>query len=150
MDKPIRQRKRSFRWRQQLCYADYLAAAVLAATAVLLFDAILYSVHLPDECAYLTMTQRLMQGDRLILDEWHFTQFTSIFQYLPFRLYLALTGGTEGIILAFRRLFVVIELLFFCYIYLSLRKYRGWAVLCAAVFTGYNAFGFLTLNIWKP
>lgn len=134
--------------RGRLRYADFLAAGVLVVFAFLLFDSIRYSVHLPDECAYLTLTQRLMQGDRMITDEWHFTQFTALFQYLPFRCFLALTGGTEGIILAFRRLFVAVELLFFCYLYRAFRQYGAWAVLCAAVFTGYNAFGFLTLNYY--
>lgn len=132
----------------RLRFADYLAVGVLAITAVLLLDAIRYGVHVPDECVYQTIPHRLILGDRLIIDEWHLFQITSFFHYLPFRFFYTVTGGTDGIVLAFRYLFVVVRLIYFCYLYVSLRQYGLWSVLCAVVFTGYNAFAFLTMNYY--
>lgn len=133
---------------KKLTHIDYIAAVVLIATAFLLFDSIQYGTHIPDECAYLNIPHRLLLGDHYIVDEWHLFQITSLFHYLPFRFFYVATGGTEGIILMFRILFVVIRLLFFCYLYCALRQYGMWSVLCAVVFTGYNAFAFLTMNYY--
>ena len=128
--------------------ADFLAAGVLIAFGVLLVYSVQKGIHVPDESCYLTIVQRLTQGDRLVVDEWHLSQLSTLFHYLPFRLYCAVTGGTEGIILFFRYLYVGIKLCFFGLIYLSLRRYRYWAVLCAAVFTGYDSFAIIALNYY--
>ena len=41
-------------------------------------------------------------GDRLLIDEWHMSQFSGVLLYLPVLLFERLTGGTDGIYLAFR------------------------------------------------
>lgn len=128
--------------------ADFLAAGVLIAFGLLLIYSVQKGIHLSDEGSYMTFAQRLTQGDRLVVDEWHLSQLTALFYYLPFRIYCAVTGGTEGIILFFRYLYVGIKLFFFCLIYYILRRYHYWAVLCAAVFTGYDSFAITTLNYY--
>lgn len=151
MANPVKRTDRGLQMKaffSRLKFSDYLAVAVMIATAFLLLDSIKYGVHVPDECAYLNIPHRLILGDRLIIDEWHLFQITSFLQYLPFRIFYAVTGGTDGIVLAFRYLFIVVRLIYFCYLYVSLRQYGLWSVLCAVVFTGYNAFGFLTMNYY--
>ena len=54
-----------------------------------------------DESMYLNVAHRLLQGDRLLIDEWHVSQFSAPRVYLPFRIYSSLRG-TEGIILFYR------------------------------------------------
>ncbi|MBR1811772.1 MAG: hypothetical protein IJ766_09075 [Clostridia bacterium] len=40
-------------------------------------------------------------------------------------------------------------MIFAVYLYLSLRRYRWWALLCALDFVGYHVFGFMTLNYYN-
>ena len=128
--------------------SDAVFAAVFLFTAVFFFVSVRYGVQSADESFYLTIPYRLMQGDRLLIDDWHFSQFSALFQYLPMWAFIRLTGGTAGLILFFRRLYVVISLVILAYVYFSLREYGYWAVLAASVFTGYHSFGYTTLNYY--
>ena len=74
-------------------------------------------IHNVDESYYLTVPHRLLFGDRLIVDDWHVSQLSSIFQYPFFFLYSRVTGGTDGIILYFRYVYIVIQLLFCIWLY---------------------------------
>ena len=44
--------------------------------------------HHYDETFYATVPYRLIIGDSLVQHEWHLTQFSSLFLYLPVRLWL--------------------------------------------------------------
>ena len=79
------------------------AAGALALLAAILAVRALYGFCWSDESFYLTFAQRLWNGQRLILDEWHPVQFYSVIFYPALSLYRAVRG-TEGIYL-FARLF---------------------------------------------
>ena len=132
----------------RLQYADILFIGVLAALTVFLWRAAHYGVQTADEAFYYTIPHRILQGDRLLTDEWQLSQLSAVFQYLPFYLYHTVTGGTEGIVLYFRLLYVAVDLIFFSYIYFSLRRYGFWGLAAAVVFVGYSAFGHMALNYY--
>ena len=128
------------------------ADAAFALSFVLLFAYFVffvrYGVQSADESFYFTIPHRLTLGNRLVVDEWQLSQLSALFQYLPFRAYTALTGGTDGIILFFRELYVVVRMIFFAYLYAAFRRYRLWGLFGAVVFTAYNAFSHTTLNYY--
>ena len=131
-----------------LQYSDMLFAGVLIALAVFMWRAAFYGAQTADEAFYYTIPHKLFFGGRLLMDEWQFSQLSAVFQYLPFYVYHTVTGGTEGIVLFFRELYVAVELIFFTYIYASLRRYGAWGVMAAVVFVGYSAFGHTALNYY--
>ena len=60
-----------------------------------------------DESFYLSIPYRLFQGDGLIVDEWHISQFNSVLLYCPLAIYIKATGSTDGIVLFFRILYCI-------------------------------------------
>ena len=108
-----------------------------------------YSVLSSDDGFYWTIPLRILNGDALITDEWHLTQFSAVFQILPVKLFLALTGSTEGIILFMRQLYCVVKLAVFFVLYAYFRRYGIWGVLGASAFTTYDLFGITTLNYYN-
>jgi len=128
--------------------SDAVFAVLFIFTVVFFFVSMRYGIQSADESFYLTIPYRLFQGDRLIADEWHLSQLSALFQYLPLWLFIKVTGGTSGLILFFRQIYVVLSLILFAYIYFSFRSYGFWGVGAAVVFTGYHSFGYCTLNYY--
>ncbi len=71
-----------------------------------------------DESYYFAMPYRFLQGDRMLVDEWYLTQFNSVLLMPVLKLFLALRGSADGLLLFFRCLF----LLFLSAIYWILYK----------------------------
>ena len=117
-------------------YFYYDLAAILLGAGLLAYFLIFirWSAGIPDESLYLTIPQRLLAGDRLLADDWHMPQLSYVYNLLPYWLYVRLTGGTEGIILYFRYLFVFADLGFYAYMYLRLRRYKLTAVVSSFLF----------------
>ncbi|MBR6779387.1 MAG: hypothetical protein IKM24_00010 [Clostridia bacterium] len=87
-----------------------------------------------DESFYPTAALRLINGDSLVADEWHLSQFSSLFLYLPVRLWLAINGSADGMVFFLRCLYACIHLLCATGIYLFFRKHGIWAVVAALLF----------------
>lgn len=102
-----------------------------------------------DESFYLTIPYRLLHGDRLIVDEWHVSQLSSLLQILPLKVFIGITGGTEGVILFFRQIYSVIKAIFFVYIYYNFRKYKLWALAAASIYMSFDIFTYITLNYYN-
>lgn len=112
-----------------------------------------------DECFYLTIPYRLLQGDGLIVDEWHVSQLSGILLLPIMKLYQLLGGTGEGIILKFRYIYVAVQALCGVCIYLILRgQGKNLGALCAAaVFLpytpcyimalSYNSMGIMALTL---
>ncbi|MBQ6018585.1 MAG: hypothetical protein IJL26_00260 [Clostridia bacterium] len=124
------------------------------AVCLLLFGYLFYSVGvgigLSDEHWYFTMPQRFLQGDRIFVDDWHVTQLSAVVQLLPYRLYTLVAGGTDGVLLFMRRLFVVFDLFCYWFYYLKLRRYgvaalAGAALMCSYVHLGAFTFSYTAL-----
>ena len=105
---------------------------LLAALAVVIWKAP-FGMAIPDEALYLTIPYRLLQGDSLLLHEWHVTQLASLLLVPLLRPVLALRGTTEGLLLAFRYLYVLFHGLTTLYLYLRLRRISLSGALCAAL-----------------
>jgi len=87
-----------------------------------------------DESFYPTIALRLINGDSLVKDEWHLSQFSSLFLYLPVRLWLAVKGSTDGMVFFLRCVYAGIHTACATGIYLFFRKHGIWAVLAAVLF----------------
>lgn len=135
----------------------------------LLFCACLYFWRAPygntplDEPYYISVPFRIMMGDGLLVDEWSLAQLAGVVLYPVFKIYWLLSGGmTEGIILNFRYIYILFQLLVVTVGYIILRKQGNKAsMMCLAyvlfvpayIFTlSYNtmgyAFVFLVCALW--
>ena len=129
-----------------------LAAVCAAVCCCLLYGwfclSVRYGVGVPDEAFYLTIPQRLLQGDRMLLEEWHLSQFTAVFQLLPYAVYTKLAGGTEGIVLCMRYVYLAMSFTSFWYIFIKLRKTPWRALLCAFCFCVFVPFAVFEPNYY--
>jgi len=99
-----------------------------------------------DEGFYLTVAHRLSLGDRLFVDEWHLSQLTSFF-LLPFvKLFRAINGSNEGIMLASRYLYVLMHGLVSALIFLRFKKYGFMAAVASVLYLIYTPFDMMTLS----
>ena len=103
----------------------------MAAVAfVLLFIRSRYGFSYDDEPFLLTLAQRLYHGDSLFIDEWNFAQNVGVLLLPFYRLYIALFGTLDSILLVFRGLYCFFWVGTCTIIFLVFRKkYKGaWAV----------------------
>ncbi|MBR5427428.1 MAG: hypothetical protein IK118_03700 [Clostridia bacterium] len=129
---------------------DALAAALCIGLFGYLFFAKSRGVGFVDEGFYYTITKRLAAGDRLFIDEWHLTQTSALFQYLPYRLYLLINGGSDGVMLFMRYFYLAADLALYWFYYLRFRDRSLAAALsaplfCGFMFAGICAFGYYTM-----
>lgn len=136
----LRREKRLGRW-------DAAFFLLLAAAAAFFCWRCRYGFANEDESFYLTIPHRLVQGDRLLIDEWHVSQLSSVLLYLPVLLFERVTGGTDGIYLAARYLGVLVQCLAAAPIYFRLRRFsRPGALLGALALAVYTPFGINALS----
>ena len=137
------------RERTQQIACDIAAGTIFVLFALLFVSSAKFGVQNADESAYYTFCHRLLFGDAPVVNEWSMTQFSFVFQYLPFRLFYAAAGGTEGCILFLRYFFIAVRMLLFAAIYLILRKKRFWGLAGAVIFTGFLPSGMMTLSYYN-
>ncbi len=128
---------------------DIVFAAVFCAAAAYFILTAPYGITVCDETQYLYVNYRLLQGEKLFSDLWMAPNGYPFFMYLPFRVFYALLGGTEGVVLCMRFLHVGIRLILLAYIYLSLRRHGLWAVLAGVIYIGTNISGIKTMNYYS-
>ena len=87
-----------------------------------------------DESMYLNVPDRVFDGDCFIVDEWNLAQLFTFILYWPFNLFMRIKGSTEGVILFFRCIFVAMQSLTGCAIYMKLRKYGYVSIISALTF----------------
>ena len=102
----------------------------------------------PDESFYVTIPHRLLQGDRLILDDWHVSQFSSFMQYLPVKLYYVFHGSLDGVILCLRYWYVMLQGVTLLVIYPFLRRFGWKGIVAWTVFGMYVPVMVYTLNYY--
>ena len=125
---------------------DFMFSIAMLAGLILHFACIYSPDHFADETFHPTISLRLINGDSLISDEWHLTQFSSLFLYLPVRMWMAIKGSTEGLILFLRYFYLVIHTLMSCLVYGFFRKSRWYAIAGALVFYTQVPLRFLSPN----
>ncbi len=128
---------------------------VIAAVAVCIVMytwfsfAVTRGINAVDESFYSAMTQRILSGDRFMVDEWHESQFTSVFLLIPHAVFRALTGGYDGIILYMRYVYLGISFVFYWLLFFKYKKYGAAAVFAAAFFCGTVPFAFFTMSYYN-
>lgn len=98
-----------------------------------------------DESYYLTIPQRLLQGDALFRDEWNLAQMSGVL-LMPFTaVYRLFAGSYEGVVLAARIYYVILHAVVTSVIYTRLRKY-GYITMFGAllffIFTPYDIMAY--------
>lgn len=124
--------------------ADLVFLIAFGAVAAFFILNAPYGITDSDESMYQFFCYRLVKGDHLFAHDWVFCDMVAFFTYLPYRVFTALLGGTEGLLLTLRYFYVAIKLVFFVFLYCSIREFRYWAVLAAILFVGTDIFGFKT------
>lgn len=119
---------------KKLSKTDFLFIATLLIGILSLSIYLFTYPYLFDESFYATIPYRLANGDALVQHEWHLSQFSSLFSYLPVQLWLTLKGSSEGIIVFLRCIYFLIHTAATITIYKYFRKYKGWAIAAALLF----------------
>lgn len=83
------------------------------------------SFCLSDEPFYIATASRFYKGDSIFFHEWFPTQLSSLLLVPLYALYVSIKGSTVGIILFFRILYVIFELVCSVSIYYLIRKHHG-------------------------
>lgn len=79
-------------------------------------------LNIYDESFYISNTLRFINGDAMLVDEWHTTQMMGFLLYPFVYMYLLVTGKNDGIILYMRLIYVLVKLLIFLFILLRRKK----------------------------
>ncbi|HEY3316898.1 MAG TPA: hypothetical protein VGK50_00530 [Coriobacteriia bacterium] len=83
------------------------AVAAAVGTFVLMALRLRYGVDFKDEAYYAALAYRFVLGDRPFVDEMNFLQLPSLMTYPLVKAFVSLTGGTTGIILFMRVMWLV-------------------------------------------
>ena len=89
-----------------------------------------YGYSFNDEPFIVSLAQRLSYGDALIVDEWNTAQNFGAVLLPLYQLYVAITGSTEGILLAFRLVYSVLWTLTCVAVYMTLSPKFSGAIIC--------------------
>lgn len=100
-----------------------------------------------DESFYLTIPYRLVQGDSLFGNEWHVSQMAAFILYPIVKIYMKVVGHTDAMILNFRYIYSVIQLITSIVIYSYIKKYSEvGAMFSSILFMIYAPFGIMALS----
>ena len=131
--------------RAALCDGFFIVGTVL----LLLFSLwkARYGLGAYDESFYLTIPYRMCHGDKLFLNEWNLSQLSALLQYPLMKLYLLLNSScTDGIVLAFRRIYVSVNFAAGLLAYYRLRKYGAGAVAAVLLYLLYAPYNIMALS----
>lgn len=121
--------------------------AGLFGIGLILFWRCFYSVNTTDEAFYIGTVYRLWYGDGMLTDEWMPTQQMCSFWLIPFyALFRLVLGSNEGMMLAFRFLYIASQLLISSYLYLRLKKYGSMSIFASFFFLLSTAFNINSLS----
>ena len=123
MEAEVTKTKSSFLVRKGFCVTDFIAPFIFLSFFCAYLHMAVHSVNVPDESLYLNFAHRFFMGDCPVVDEWGVEQLTGMLLLIPFSVYYGITHTTEGIILFFRILYSVCQILVASYIYFSLWRY---------------------------
>ena len=95
-----------------------------------------YGYIFNDEPYILTLGDRLVKGDLLLIDEWRPAQMTGYLLYPFIRIYNFFNPSTKGFILVFRHLYVILwsSAVLFCYFRFKKFAAHRWVAAAAALY----------------
>ena len=100
-----------------------VAVGVLIIAALFMLNRAKYGYIYNDEPFILTLSHRLIKGDVFLYDEWQPTQLTGFLNYPWMILFTATHNNTDGMILFFRYIYVVLNFTSLLFVYLRLSNY---------------------------
>lgn len=127
--------------RNDLTFFILLSGVLLVHTLYVFIHPFYY-----DESYYLTVPLRLLSGDSLMQHEWHLTEFSSLFTYLPVYIWTAIKGSTEGIFIFARLVYLSLHTAMAVVIYRFFRKYGKWAIMASMIFYVQMPYRFMAIN----
>lgn len=113
---------------------DFLLVIFLMLGLVVHLNALFYPSSFQDESVYVAIPLRIFGGDSLIQEEWHLTQFSSLFSFLPVSLWTTIKGSTDSIFLFLRCVYLAIHTVISVVIYRYFRQYGKWSLLASLIF----------------
>ena len=142
-----RQNQRGTMKTSQHMLAFWGKAGLLAIVAMFLFWKSKFGFGNIDESFYICLSQRLWQGDALLVHEWSLQQLSGFVTLPLYALHMKVFGSTDGIILHFRYVYVVFMLMAATYHYLCFRKYADSGAFYGALAFAMSApFGIMALS----
>lgn len=126
---------------QDICFMILMAATV-----------VLYIFKAPlgfggnDEAFYLTVAHRLGLGDTLFADEWHLSQMSGFITMPLVWLYRLIAGTTDGILLTFRYLYVILHGAVTVFAYKRLRNHGYPVAFGLALYFLYTPYNIMALS----
>lgn len=100
-----------------------VSVGVLVIAALFMLNRAKYGYIYNDEPFILTLSHRLIKGDVFLYDEWQPTQLTGFLNYPWMILFTATHNNTDGMILFFRYIYVVLNFVSLLFVYLRLSNY---------------------------
>lgn len=100
-----------------------VAVGVLIIAALFMLNRAKYGYIYNDEPFILTLSHRLIKGDAFLYDEWQPTQLTGFLNYPWMILFTATHNNTDGMILFFRYVYVILNFVSLLFVYLRLSSY---------------------------
>ncbi|MDO4983027.1 MAG: hypothetical protein Q4E35_05665 [Eubacteriales bacterium] len=126
---------------------DAVFALLLAVLTAILIWRAPYGLDRCDECFYLTVPYRFLQGDLPIAQEWHVSQLSGLLLTPILWVYQRLGGPTEGIVLNFRYIYIGFQCAAALAIYLLLRKKSPLgALLAVLLFLPFSPYYIMALS----
>ena len=119
---------------QRIDRLDIAAFVLFLGVFGWLFYTSFYGIGSCDEAGYYTFAQRILQGDRFMIDFWDTVQSLAVFELLPYKLCTMILSGVEGIHLLMRFAFLIVEIPVVWYLYRKLKKYRYAGLFAVLVF----------------
>lgn len=99
-----------------------------------------------DEAFYLTVAHRLGLSDSLFVDEWHLSQMSGFLTMPLVWLFRVITGGTTGILLTFRYLYIIFHGLITVFAYKRLRTYGYVAAVGLSLYFLFTPYNIMALS----
>lgn len=132
--------------RLKLTKLDRIFLAALSAGLLLHFMLLFSFPYLHDEYFYATIPYRLLQGDSLFRQEWHLSQLSSLFTFLPVSGWIGIRGSADGLLLFLRCLYLTVHTAVAVVTYLHFRKNGKWAIAAVLLFFTQTPYRILSLN----
>lgn len=100
-----------------------VAVGALVIAALFMLNRAKYGYIYNDEPFILTLSHRLIKGDVFLYDEWQPTQLTGFLNYPWMILFTATHNNTDGMILFFRYIYVVLNFICLVFVYFRLSDF---------------------------
>lgn len=125
---------------------DLLFAIALIAVFLIHLVFVFLIPYSDDESYYIITPFRLLNGDSLVQHDWHLTQFSSLFNFVPVYIWTAIKGSYDGIFIFIRSIYLAMHTTVAVVLYRFFKKYGFWSILASMMFYVQIPYRFLAIN----